>query len=106
MDKNTFIQNISTLIWWEVNLARVELLINSALAFVNGYTFQNFSIYELSTLPADILSIVSDLIVMKYHDKGNIQSERISDYAISYSTSDLSEQYRSLLNRYVIYHVE
>lgn len=106
MDKSQLIQNCSSLIWWEVNTARVELLIQSALAFINGYTFQSYSIDELSALPVDIISILTDLVVNKYHDKGNIQSERISDYSISYSSNDLNEQYKSLLNRYIIYHVE
>lgn len=106
MDKEALIQNICTGIGWEVDVARVEVLIRSALAFINGYTFQNFSIDEVESLPVDIVSILTDLVVSKYQDKGNIQSERISDYAISYSSLDLSEQYRSLLNRYIIYHVE
>lgn len=105
MNKERLIQNCLQMIGGDANQAKVEQLIASAFAFINWYTFQSYSIDHVVDVPIDVLSIVVDLVAMKYHDVGNVIAEKLSDYSVTYSNEDLSEKMRPILNRYVIYYV-
>ena len=93
-------------ILWENDETKIILLINSAIAYINGYTFQNYSLNDLNLIPYDIFMVIIELVKDKYHEKIWIESERLSDYSITYSTKDLTDECRILLNRYRIIYVE
>ena len=86
--------------------SKVELLIGSALAFINGYTFRDYSLDDVESIPTDICSLIIEMVCNKYHYKTWVVSEKLSDYSITYSTSDLTSEMYIPLQRYRIYHVE
>lgn len=93
-------------ILWENDETKIILLINSAIAYINGYTFQNYSLNNITDIPTDIFMVILELVKNKYHEKVWIESERLSDYSISYKTSDLTDETKILLDRYRIIYVE
>ena len=82
------------------------LMINSAIAYFNWFTFQNYSLNDLNSIPHDVFMVIIELVKNKYHEKIWIESERLSDYSVTYSTKDLTDECRILLNRYRIIYVE
>ena len=44
MTREELISTLSTLLW-ENDETKVIYLINSAIAYINGYTFQNYSLF-------------------------------------------------------------
>ena len=105
MTREELIQTLSTLLW-ENDETKIIFLINSAIAYINWYTFQNYSLNDLNLIPYDIFMVIIELVKDKYHEKIWIESERLSDYSITYSTKDLTDECRILLNRYRIIYVE
>lgn len=93
-------------ILWENDETKIILLINSAIAYINGYTFQNYSLNNITDIPTDIFMVILELVKNKYHEKVGVESERLSDYSISYKTSDLTDETKILLDRYRIIYVE
>ena len=93
-------------ILWENDETKIILLINSAIAYINGYTFQNYSLNNITDIPTDIFMVILELVKNKYPEKVWIESERLSDYSISYKTSDLTDETKILLDRYRIIYVE
>jgi hypothetical protein len=50
--------------------------------------------------------VIIDLVKNKYHEKVGIQSEKLSDYSITYSSVDLDLKFRVLLDKYRIISIE
>ena len=104
MTREELISTLSTLLW-ENDETKVIYLINSAIAYINGYTFQNYSLNDLSSIPTDIFMVIIELVKDKYHERIGVESERLSDYSITYKTSDLTDESKILLDRYRIIYV-
>ena len=104
MTREELISTLSTLLW-ENDETKVIYLINSAIAYINGYTFQNYSLNDLSSIPTDIFMVIIELVKDKYHERVWVESERLSDYSITYKSSDLSSDAKILLDRYRIIYV-
>ena len=105
MDRQELIDALKSLLW-ENDEDKIVLFINSAIAYINGYTFQNYSLNDLSSIPYDIFMVIMELVKNKYHERIWIESERLSDYSITYKTSDLTDESKILLDRYRIIYVE
>jgi hypothetical protein len=107
MTKEQLIEKCCIRIEWENNTARVECLIDSALAFINSYTFQNYSFEngDIDNIPKDIFPCIIEMVYNKRNQKSGIQSERLSDYSITYTNEDINQKIEKLLNKYVIYYV-
>lgn len=105
MTKEELIATLKTLLW-ENEETKIILLINSAIAYINWYTFQNYSLNSISDIPTDVFMVILELVKNKYYEKTWVESERLSDYSITYSTKDLTNECEILLNRYRIIHVE
>ena len=105
MTREELIQTLSTLLW-ENDEIKIIFLINSAIAYVNWYTFQNYSLSDIDLIPSDIFMVIIELVKNKYYEKVGVESERLSDYSISYRSSDLTDEAKILLNRYRIIYVE
>lgn len=91
---------------WENDEDKIVVYINSAIAYVNWYTFQNYCFSDFNTIPYDIIMVIIDLVKNKYHEKIGIQSEKLSDYSITYSSVDLDLKFRVLLDKYRIISIE
>ena len=104
MDREELIATLKTLLW-ENDETKIIVFINSAIAYINGYTFQNYSLNDLSSIPTDIFMVIIELVKNKYHERIWIESERLSDYSITYKSSDLSSDAKILLDRYRIIYV-
>ena len=104
MDRQELIDALKSLLW-ENDEDKIVLFINSAIAYINGYTFQNYSLNDLSSIPYDIFMVIMELVKNKYHERIWIESERLSDYSITYKTSDLTDESKILLDRYRIIYV-
>jgi len=104
MTQEELIQTLKTLLW-ENDQTKVTLLINSAIAYINWYTFQDYSLSTISDIPYDVLMVIIELVKNKYYEKIWVESERLSDYSITYSSKDLTRDCRTLLNRYRIIYV-
>ena len=89
-------------ILWENDETKIILLINSAIAYINGYTFQNYSLSNITDIPTDIFMVILELVKNKYHEKVWIESERLSDYSVSYKSTDITDECKILLDRYRI----
>lgn len=105
MTREELIDSLSVLLW-EDDETKIVLMINSAIAYINWYTFQNYSLNDLNLIPHDIFMVIIELVKNKYYEKVWIESERLSDYSITYSNKDLTEECKILLNRYRIIYVE
>ena len=105
MTREELIATLKSLLW-ENDETKIIVFINSAIAYINWYTFQNYSLNDLNLIPYDIFMVIIELVKDKYHEKIWIESERLSDYSITYSTKDLTDESRILLNRYRIIYVE
>ena len=105
MDRQELVNTLKTLLW-ENDETKIVIFINSAIAYINGYTFQNYSINDLASIPSDIFMVILELVKNKYFEKVWVQSERLSDYSITYTTHDLTDECHILLDRYRIIHVE
>ena len=105
MDRQELVNTLKTLLW-ENDETKIVIFINSAIAYINGYTFQNYSINDLASIPSDIFMVILELVKNKYFEKVWVQSERLSDYSITYTTHDLTNECHILLDRYRIIHVE
>lgn len=84
--------------------SKVENYIDSALAFVNGYTFQNYS-FNKWKIPDDVFTAIIDLVIMKSSQKLWVASERLSDYSISYRAEELPMSVKTILDRFINYNV-
>jgi len=104
MDRQELVNTLKTLLW-ENDETKIVIFINSAIAYINGYTFQNYSINDLASIPSDIFMVILELVKNKYHERIWVQSERLSDYSITYTTKDLSNDAKILLDRYRIIYV-
>lgn len=105
MTREELIQTLSTLLW-ENDETKIIFLINSAIAYINWYTFQNYTLSDISSIPSDVFMVIIELVKNKYYEKVGVESERLSDYSISYRSSDLTDEAKILLNRYRIIYVE
>ena len=105
MDRQELVNTLKTLLW-ENDETKIVIFINSAIAYINGYTFQNYSINDLASIPSDIFMVILELVKNKYHERVWVESERLSDYSITYTTHDLTDECHILLDRYRIIHVE
>ncbi len=85
---------------------KIIVLINTAIAYINWYTFQNYSLYTFPSMPYDIFMVIIELVKDKYYQKIWIASEKLSDYAITYTSKDLSSDAKILLDRYRIISIE
>lgn len=83
----------------------VDLWVQSAFAFINAYTFQDYSLEKAESIPQDIFFAVIDLVKIKATQKLGITSERLSDYAISFSNEEVPSAVKVLLDRYRIINV-
>ena len=104
MTREELIATLKSLLW-ENDETKIIVFINSAIAYINGYTFQNYSLNDLSSIPTDIFMVIIELVKNKYHERIWIESERLSDYSITYKSSDLSSDAKILLDRYRIIYV-
>ena len=104
MTREELIATLKTLLW-ENDETKIIVFINSAIAYINGYTFQNYSLNDLSSIPTDIFMVIIELVKDKYHERIWVESERLSDYSITYKSSDLSSDAKILLDRYRIIYV-
>lgn len=104
MTREELIATLKSLLW-ENDETKIIVFINSAIAYINWYTFQNYSLNDLSSIPYDIFMVIMELVKNKYHERIWIESERLSDYSITYKSSDLSNDAKILLDRYRIIYV-
>ena len=104
MTREELIATLKSLLW-ENDETKIIVFINSAIAYINGYTFQNYSLNDLSSIPTDIFMVIIELVKDKYHERIWVESERLSDYSITYKSSDLSSDAKILLDRYRIIYV-
>ena len=65
MNKEQLIQNCITVLGGEQDKATIELLVQSAFAFVNSYTFQDYSLDTPEKIPQDIFFAVIDMVKLK-----------------------------------------
>ena len=100
MNKEQLIQNCITVLGGEQDKATIELLVQSAFAFVNSYTFQDYSLDKADEIPQDIFFAVIDLVKIKATQKLGISSERLSDYSITFSNEEVPNAVKVLLDRY------
>ena len=105
MSREELINTLKTLLW-ENEETKIILLINSAIAYINGYTFQDYSLNDIASIPTDIFMVIMELVKNKYYEKIWVQSEKISDYSITYTSHDLTSECKILLDRYIIIYVE
>ena len=91
---------------WESNENIIKMYIDSAIAYINWYTFQQYCLSDFEDIPHDILSVIIELVKNKYHERIGIQSEKLSDYSITYSSVDLDLKFRVLLDKYRIISIE
>ena len=105
MTRVELIAPLKTLLW-ENDETKIVLLINSAIAYINWYTFQDYSLSAIESIPSDVFMVILELVKNKYYEKTWVESERLSDYSITYSSKDLTRECRTLLNRYRIIYVE
>ena len=94
--------NTLKLLLWENDENKILIFINSAIAYINWYTFQNYSLSSLPSIPYDIFMVIIELVKDKYFEKVWIESEKLSDYSVTYTSKDLSTDARILLDRYRI----
>ena len=104
MTREELIATLKSLLW-ENDETKIIVFINSAIAYINWYTFQNYSLNDLNSIPYDIFMVIIELVKDKYHEKVCVESERLSDYSITYTTKDLSNDAKILLDRYRIIYV-
>ena len=104
MTREELIATLKSLLW-ENDETKIIVFINSAIAYINGYTFQNYSLNDLSLIPTDIFMVIIELVKDKYYERIGVESERLSDYSITYKSSDLSSNAKILLDRYRIIYV-
>ena len=105
MSREELINTLKSLLW-ENDESKILIFINSAIVYVNWYTFQNYSLNSLPSIPYDIFMVIIELVKDKYYEKVWIESERLSDYSITYTSKDLSSDAKILLDRYRIIYVE
>lgn len=105
MNKEQLIQNCITVLGGEQDKATIELLVQSAFAFVNSYTFQDYSLDTPEKIPEAIFFAVMDLVKIKHTQKLGIDSERLSDYSITFSNEEVPNAVKVLLDRYRIINV-
>jgi len=91
---------------WENDEDKIVVYIDSAIAYINWYTFQNYRLSSFDDIPVDIISVIIELVKNKYHERIGVQSEKLSDYSITYSTIDLDLKFRVLLDKYRIISIE
>ena len=104
MTREELIATLKSLLW-ENDETKIIVFINSAIAYINWYTFQNYSLNDLNLIPYDIFMVIIELVKDKYHERVWVESERLSDYSITYTTKDLSNDANILLDRYIIIYV-
>ena len=105
MSREELISTLKTLLW-ENDETKIVIFINSAIAYINWYTFQDYSLNDISSIPTDIFMVILELVKNKYYEKIWVESERLSDYSITYSTKDLTSDCKILLDRYRIIYVQ
>ena len=91
---------------WESDEDKIVVYVDSAIAYINWYTFQNYCFSDFGAIPYDIIVVIIELVKNKYHEKVGIQSEKLSDYSITYSSVDLDLKFRVLLDKYRIISIE
>ena len=91
---------------WENDEDKIVVYMDSAIAYINWYTFQNYRLSSFDDIPVDIISVIIELVKNKYHERIGVQSEKLSDYAITYTSKDLSSDAKILLDRYRIISIE
>lgn len=91
---------------WESDEDKIVMYIDSAIAYINWYTFHQYCLSNFDTIPYDIIMVIIELVKNKYHEKVGIQSEKLSDYSITYSSFDLDLKFRVLLDKYRIISIE
>lgn len=102
MNKEQLIQNCITVLGGGQDKVMIELLVQSAFAFVNSYTFQDYSLNTPGGIPQDIFFAVIDLVKIKATQKIWLQSERLSNYAVTYENEEVPNAVKVLLDRYRI----
>lgn len=105
MNKEELINNCISVLGGEHDAKMVELMIQSAFAFVNSYTFQDYSLDKADKIPEAIFFAVMDLVKIKHTQKLGIASERLSDYSITFSNEEVPSAVKVLLDRYRIINV-
>lgn len=105
MNKEELINNCISVLGGEHDAKMVELMIQSAFAFVNSYTFQDYSLDKIDKIPEAIFFAVMDLVKIKHTQKLGITSERLSDYSITFSNEEVPNAVKVLLDRYRIINV-
>ena len=105
MSREELISTLKTLLW-ENDETKIVIFINSAIAYINWYTFQDYSLNDISSIPTDIFMVIMELVKNKYYEKVWIQSEKLSDYSITYTSQDLTSECKILLDRYRIIYVQ
>ena len=101
MSREELIATLKSLLW-ENDETKIIVFINSAIAYINWYTFQNYSLNDLNLIPYDIFMVIIELVKDKYHERVWVESERLSDYSISYKSTDITDECKILLDRYRI----
>ena len=48
---------------------KIIVLINTAIAYINWYTFQNYSLSSFPSMPYDIFMVIIELVKDKYYQK-------------------------------------
>ena len=68
MTREELIATLKSLLW-ENDETKIIVFINSAIAYINWYTFQNYSLNDLNLIPYDIFMVIIELVKDKYHER-------------------------------------
>ena len=68
MTREELIATLKTLLW-ENDETKIVLLINSAIAYINWYTFQDYSLSAIESIPSDVFMVILELVKNKYYGK-------------------------------------
>lgn len=104
MTKAELLASLQAVIGEEIENKKLEVLIGSALHFINAYTFQSYQ-WEAESLPAEIAYAIIELVQFKNQQKSWLKSESLSDSSVSFSEADAPESLKVLLAKYRIYNV-
>lgn len=115
MTKNELIEKLKIILWITDILQdnKLDVELDSALAFVNSYTFRDYVFWDTSTaewskeekINTNIWMVLIDFVKFWWGRKKEITSERLSDRSVVYSQEELPQSSLRVLDRYKVYNV-
>lgn len=105
MNKEELINNCISVLGGVQDRSIIELVVKSALAYVNSYTFQGYSLDRPDLIPQEVFFAIIEIVKFKMTQKLGIQAEKLSDYAITYTSNELPISITTLLDPYRIINV-